>query len=85
MGKDNIVVLADNNTLPYLRGKLPEDILLEAEIQDIWMRDFTTVLPSKMIQFVYDPSDKSAIIYYYLIIFNGSEGADLVKTTLIRS
>ncbi len=60
MGKDNIVVLADNDTLPYLRGKLPEDILLEAEVQDIWMRDFTTVLPSKMIQFVYDrPSETS--------------------------
>ncbi|MCP4349483.1 MAG: hypothetical protein GY795_28715 [Desulfobacterales bacterium] len=61
VGKDNIVVLADNDTLPYLKGKLPEDILLESEIQDIWMRDFTTVLPSKMIQFVYDRPDEAFI------------------------
>ncbi len=54
LGKDNIIVLADKDTLPYLEKELPKDILLEAELEDIWMRDFTTVMPEKMLQFVYD-------------------------------
>ncbi|WP_108650632.1 agmatine deiminase family protein [Dongshaea marina] len=60
MGHDNVVVLADKKTLPYLEGKLPDDILLEANIDDIWIRDFGTVLPNKMVAFVYDrPKEKS--------------------------
>ncbi len=54
MGHDNIVVLADKKTMPYLHDHLPPDVLLEAEVLDIWMRDFATVHPEKMVQFVYD-------------------------------
>ncbi len=32
---DNVVVLADKNTIPYLKGRLPDDIILEVEIFDI--------------------------------------------------
>ena len=53
MGKDNIVVLADKDTLPYLKNKLPEDIVLEADVKDIWMRDFSPVFPSQ-VKFAYD-------------------------------
>jgi len=56
MGHDNIIILADKDTLPYLQDELPDDILLEANVADIWMRDFTTVLPSRMVQFSYTPS-----------------------------
>jgi agmatine/peptidylarginine deiminase len=60
MGKDNVVVLADKDTLPYFKNKLPHDILLEAEVEDIWIRDFGTVHPSKMLKFAYDrPSETS--------------------------
>lgn len=54
MGKDDIVVLADKDTLPYFKGQLPEEILLEAEVEDIWLRDFATVHPAKMVKFAYD-------------------------------
>ncbi len=59
MGHDNVVVLADKKTIPYLQDKLPHDVILEADVLDIWMRDFTTVHPYKMVQFVYDrPQEK---------------------------
>ncbi len=61
MGHDNIVVLADKKTMPYLQDHLPSDILLEAEVLDIWMRDFTTVHPNKMVQFTYDRPDEPDI------------------------
>ncbi len=56
LGHDNIIVLADADTLPYFQNELPDDILLEADVADIWMRDFTTVIPSRMVQFSYTPS-----------------------------
>lgn len=56
IGHDNVVVLADRDTMPYLEGKLPDNILLEANVEDIWMRDFTTVNPLNPIQFTYAPS-----------------------------
>ncbi|EDN65959.1 porphyromonas-type peptidyl-arginine deiminase [Beggiatoa sp. PS] len=35
-------------------------MLLEAEVEDIWMRDFSTVHPSKMVKFAYDrPQERS--------------------------
>lgn len=36
-----------------LEKELPQDILLEATMRDIWMRDFTTVNPNQPIQFRY--------------------------------
>ncbi len=56
MHNDNVVVIADKATMPYLKGKLPNDVLLKSKVKDIWMRDFTTVFPKKMVQFTYSPS-----------------------------
>jgi agmatine/peptidylarginine deiminase len=53
MGKDNVVVIVDEKTRAYYEDELPEDILLTAEVYDIWMRDFTTVNPEYPIQFTY--------------------------------
>ncbi|MCP4140169.1 MAG: agmatine deiminase family protein [Chloroflexi bacterium] len=52
MGNDNVVILVDEDTKPYYE-ELPEDILITAEIYDIWMRDFTTVNPLEPVQFAY--------------------------------
>ncbi|MCP4398053.1 MAG: agmatine deiminase family protein [bacterium] len=54
MGHDNVVVLAEKKVLPYFKGKLPDDILLEAEVLDIWIRDFSPAHPRKMVLFSYD-------------------------------
>ncbi len=61
IGKDNVVVLVDKETLPYFKDKLPEDVLLEAYVNDIWIRDVATVHPSKMVKFVYDRPETPSI------------------------
>ena len=53
INKDNVVVLGDKQALKLLEKELPKDILLEATMGDIWMRDFTTVNPHQLIQFRY--------------------------------
>jgi agmatine/peptidylarginine deiminase len=53
LGRDNIVVLGDKKTIRELAQTLPEDILLEAPMRDIWMRDFTPVVPDRPILFRY--------------------------------
>lgn len=54
LGNDNVVIVVDEDTKEYY-DDMPQDILLEAEIDDIWMRDFTTVHPEAQVQFGYDP------------------------------
>lgn len=53
MGNDNVVVIVDADTKPYYEDDLPEDILIEAEVYDIWARDFTLVNPINPVQFKY--------------------------------
>jgi agmatine/peptidylarginine deiminase len=53
LGNDNVVVIVDKDTKPFYENKLPEDVLLTAEVFDIWMRDFTTVNPIEPTQFTY--------------------------------
>ena len=53
IGKDNVILLVDDDTKKYYSNQLPTDILLSADINDIWMRDFTTVNPQNPIQFRY--------------------------------
>ena len=53
LGNDNVVILMDEDTKPYFKGKVPEDILLVDDVRDIWMRDFTTVNPMQPVQFTY--------------------------------
>ena len=50
---DNVVVIADAATMPYLVGRLPEEVLLTENVNDIWMRDFTTINPMAPVQFTY--------------------------------
>jgi len=53
IGRDNIVILGNRKTLKLLAADLPKDILLEAPMRDIWMRDFTPVMPEHPVLFRY--------------------------------
>ncbi len=53
MGNDNIILIVDADAKHYYEKKLPEDILLTADVYDIWMRDFTTINPKNPVQFKY--------------------------------
>uniref|UniRef100_A0A915JB91 Uncharacterized protein n=1 Tax=Romanomermis culicivorax TaxID=13658 RepID=A0A915JB91_ROMCU len=64
---DNVLVLADRNTLPYLQGrsheipkKLPDDMLLEANIYDIFLRDFSPMGIREVLKFHYAPDGMDA-------------------------
>ncbi len=87
MGHDNIIILADEDTLPYLQDELPDDILLEVEVADIWMRDFTTVIPAQMVQFSYNPSylERSASRYIQASFsrFAANHGLEFQESDLI--
>jgi agmatine deiminase len=55
-GKDDVLILADAETLPQFEGKVPSNILMKADIHDIWMRDFSPVIPARTTKFKYAPS-----------------------------
>ncbi len=53
IGHDNIVVITDAATRPYYKNKLPDDVLITANVFDIWLRDFSTVNPINPVSFQY--------------------------------
>jgi agmatine/peptidylarginine deiminase len=59
LGNDNVVVIVDKETKRFYEGKLPEDVLITADVYDIWMRDFTTVNPENPTQFQYTSASMS--------------------------
>ncbi|MCP4603328.1 MAG: agmatine deiminase family protein [Proteobacteria bacterium] len=54
-GNDNIIILMDEDTLPYFKGQVPEDVLLQGDVYDIWIRDFSPLFPPNPSKFVYSP------------------------------
>ena len=74
VGRDNVVILADKRTVKELSAQLPDDILLEAPMQDIWTRDFTPIRPDRPILFRYAAAAQSG----------NQEDADQVQAAFIR-
>ena len=56
--RDEVVILVDAATRPYFNGKVPAYFLVTANIEDIWIRDFSPVLPSKQVKFNYLPDSQ---------------------------
>lgn len=55
-GNDEVIILVDAKTLPYFNGKVGDGVLVQADIEDIWVRDFAPVLPFQQIKFKYLPN-----------------------------
>ena len=53
LGRDNVVILCDRPTRTELARDLPEDVLLVGPMRDVWMRDFTPVMPDRPVLFRY--------------------------------
>lgn len=51
----DVVLVADSATMPYVQGQVPDANLIEARVNDIWARDFSTVLPNNPVKFSYRP------------------------------
>ena len=54
-GKDDVVLLVDKATKPLFQGKIPDDAILEADVADIWIRDFGTINTKSEVKFDYRP------------------------------
>lgn len=61
LGRDNVVILCDRRTERALSMKLPDDILLEAPMRDIWTRDFFPVLPDRPALFRYSAAAQGGL------------------------
>ena len=53
LGRDNVVVLCDRKTRRELARELPDDVLRVAPMRDIWLRDFSPVVPDHPVLFRY--------------------------------
>ncbi len=87
LGNDNVVVIVDKDTKRFYEGKLPEDVLITADVFDIWMRDFTTVNPLNPTQFQYTwasmPKKQSVETQQSFTDFADKYGIKRSKTDLI--
>jgi agmatine/peptidylarginine deiminase len=59
LGRDNVVILCDRRTRRELAKEIPDDILLEAPMRDIWTRDFLPVRPDHPVLFRYAAAAQS--------------------------
>lgn len=50
---DHVKIFVDPDTRPMYAAHIADEYLIDEEMYDIWMRDFTTVNPSDPIQFTY--------------------------------
>lgn len=55
-GRDQVLLIVDEATLPYFEGEVPESIVVVADPLHVWMRDFTTINPHRPVQFRYTPA-----------------------------
>ncbi|MEX3011923.1 agmatine deiminase family protein [Hoeflea sp. TYP-13] len=53
LGHDQIRIVVDEATRPFFEGRVPDEILVDAELPHIWMRDYTTINPFNPVQFRY--------------------------------
>lgn len=60
IGKDDVIILVGSDTLPSFKGKVPSNILVEANIFDLWIRDYSPVIPAKQVKFKYLPAHSPA-------------------------
>lgn len=51
----NVVLVVDSATMSHVRGKVPAANLIEATINDIWVRDFGPVFPNNPVKFRFRP------------------------------
>ncbi|KAJ3431970.1 agmatine deiminase-related [Anaeramoeba flamelloides] len=58
-GTDEIRILVNQNTRKCYQGKIDDSLIIDFEMYDIWMRDFTTVNPENPVQFVYSSASMS--------------------------
>ena len=54
-GRDEVIILVDSQTRSYYEGRVPDYVLVHANIGDIWIRDFSPVVAGEQVKFNYLP------------------------------
>lgn len=54
-GRDEVIILVDKHTRRFYQGRVPSYVLVEANIEDIWIRDFSPVVAGRQVKFNYLP------------------------------
>lgn len=54
-GRDEVIILVDQLTKPNYQGRVPNYVLVDANIGDIWIRDFSPVVAGGQVKFNYLP------------------------------
>ena len=52
-GHDDVRLVVDEDTMPFYKGHVPDDVLVVDYLPHIWVRDYTTINPHRPIQFRY--------------------------------
>ena len=55
-GRDKAIILVDQVTRKYYADSLPEHVLVQANMEDIWIRDYSPVIADKQVKFTYSPN-----------------------------
>ncbi len=56
LGNDHVRILVDDETKGYFTNKVPDEILVSANVKHIWARDFGTINPKSPVLFRYTPA-----------------------------
>ncbi len=61
----NVVLVVDRLTMPHVQGKVPDANLIEATVNDIWVRDIAPVFPNNPVKLSYRPQylDRSTAVW----------------------
>lgn len=59
-GRDYVIILVDQATRKYFEGRVPDYVLMDANIEDIWIRDFGTTIAGRQVKFNYLPDNQAA-------------------------
>lgn len=54
-GRDEVIILVDRLTKPYYKGRVSNYVLVEANIGDIWIRDFSPIIAGGQVKLNYLP------------------------------
>lgn len=57
MGRVNVLILSDRYTSPHFASSLPNDVILEADVYDIWLRQFAPIGVRRPIKYLFRPPD----------------------------
>ena len=54
-GRDAAIILVNRRTRPFYEGKVPDYVLVDGNMEDIWIRDFGSTIANRQVKFKFSP------------------------------